>query len=65
MKPDTNRQALIDASIARYRKVLEQMLPDDNATLDQIERAIEDIGKKFTDAIMLINQRKQLEAPHL
>jgi hypothetical protein len=47
MKPDTDRQALIDASIARYRKVLEQMLPDDSATLDQIEKAIEDIGKNI------------------
>lgn len=45
MKPDTDRQAIIDESIARYRKILEQMLPDDNATLDQIEKAIEDIGK--------------------
>jgi len=45
MKPDTDRQAIIDESIARYRKILEQMLLDDNATLDQIEKAIEDIGK--------------------
>src|SRR5580658_2861320 len=45
MKPDTDRQALIDETVARYRKILEAMLPDDNATLDQIEKAIEGIGK--------------------
>lgn len=45
MKPDPDREALIDESIARYRKLLEEQLPDDNATLDQIEQAIEKIGK--------------------
>lgn len=45
MKPDPDRQVLIDQSIARYRKLLEEQLPGDDATLDQIEQAIEKIGK--------------------
>lgn len=34
------------------------------ADADAEGRSMEDIGKRFSDAIMLINQRKQLEAPH-
>ena len=34
------------------------------ADADAQGRTIEDIGKRFSDSIMLINQRKQLEAPH-
>src|SRR5436309_293476 len=45
MNADPDRQAIIDASVARYRKMLERQLPDDNATLEQIEDAIEEIGK--------------------
>ena len=45
LKPDPDRQALIDQTIARFRKLLEEQLPDDNATLDQIEQAIDKIGK--------------------
>lgn len=45
MPTDPDRQALIEQSIARYRKLLEQQLPDDKATLDQIEEAIQEIGK--------------------
>lgn len=45
MNPDLDRQAIIDASMAHYRKMLERQLPDDNATLEQIEDAIEEIGK--------------------
>ena len=45
MKNDPDRQAIIDQSVERYRKMLERQLPDDNATLEQIEDAIEEIGK--------------------
>ncbi len=45
MKPDPDRQALIDQSIARFRKLLEEKLPDDNATFDQIEQSIDKICK--------------------
>ena len=45
MKPDLDRQAIIDQSVERYRKMLEQKFPDDNATLDEIEQAIEEISK--------------------
>lgn len=34
------------------------------ADADAEGRSIEEIGKTFTNAIMLINQKKQLEAPH-
>ena len=34
------------------------------ADCDAQGRSIEDIGKTFTTAIMLVNQKKQLEAPH-
>jgi hypothetical protein len=43
MKPDPDRQALIDQSVLRYRQILEEKLPDDKATLDQIEQALEEI----------------------
>ena len=45
MIPDPDRQAIIDQSVARYRKMLERQLPDDNASLEQIEDAIEEISK--------------------
>jgi hypothetical protein len=59
MKSNPDRQALIDQSVARYRKMLEQQLPDDNATLDQIEDAIEGIGKAVLPDLQqkLTNQR--------
>ena len=45
MNPDPDRQAIIEQSVARYRKMLERQLPDDTATLEQIEDAIEEIGR--------------------
>jgi hypothetical protein len=45
MRNDPDRQAIIDQSVERYRKMLERQLPDDKATLEQIEDAIEEIGK--------------------
>ena len=44
MNADSDRQSIIGASVARYRKMLERELPDDNATLEQIEDAIEEIS---------------------
>ena len=59
MNPDPDRQAIIDASVARYRKMLERQLPDDNATLEQIEDAIEEIGKGMLPDLQekLVNKR--------
>ena len=59
MKSDPDRQALIDQSVARYRKLLEKQLPDDTATLEQIEDAIEEIGKAVLPDLQqkLTNQR--------
>src|SRR5580704_7428599 len=59
MTPDPDRQAVIDETVARYRKILEQMLPDDDATLDQIEQAIEEIGKSVLPDLQekIVNKR--------
>src|SRR4051794_13364359 len=59
MNPDLDRQAIIDASVARYRKMLDRQLPDDNATLEQIEDAIEEIGKGVLPDLQekLVNKR--------
>jgi len=45
MKPDPDRQALIDQMTERFRKKLEEQYTDDTATLEQIEEAVERIGQ--------------------
>ena len=45
MKQDPDRQALIEQMTERFRKQLEEHYTDDNATLEQIEEAVEKIGK--------------------
>lgn len=45
MKPDPDRQVLIDQMTERFRKQLEAEMTDDNATLEQIEEAVDKIGK--------------------
>ena len=59
MIPDPDRQAIIDQSVARYRKMLERQLPDDNASLEQIEDAIEEISKVVMPDLQekLVNKR--------
>jgi hypothetical protein len=44
MSSSLDKQALIDAMLKKMRQQLEEKLPDDTATLDQIEDAVEDIG---------------------
>ena len=44
MPHDAQRQALIDQMTQRFRKTLERQMPDDNATLDEIEEAVDKIG---------------------
>lgn len=44
MNLDPDRQALMEQMTERFRRKLEQAMPDDNATLDQIEEAVEEIG---------------------
>ena len=63
MKPDPDRQALIDQSIARFRKLLEEQLPDDNATLDQIEQAIDKIGKDILPVLQEKVANKRSKKP--
>lgn len=45
MKPDPDRQALIDQMTERFRKKLEAEYTDDNATLEQIEEAVDRVGQ--------------------
>jgi len=57
MKPDPGRQALIDQSVLRYRQILEEKWPDDNATLDQIEQALEAISKEVLPPLQADSHR--------
>lgn len=47
MSTPLDKQALIDAMLQKMRQQLEEKLPDDNATLDQIEDVVEEIGSAF------------------
>jgi hypothetical protein len=47
MSSHLDKQALIDAMLKKMRQQLEEKLPDDNATLDQIEDAVEEIGSEL------------------
>jgi hypothetical protein len=59
MKPDPDRQALIDQMTERFRKKLEEHYTDDTATLEQIEEAVERIGQEILPELQkkLTNQR--------
>ena len=61
MKNNPDRQALIESVMERFKKKLEQEMPDDNATLDQIEDAVDRIGKEILGDLQekLTNQRAQ------
>jgi hypothetical protein len=47
MSTPLDKQVLIDALLKKMRQQLEEKLPDDNATLDQIEDAVEEIGSQL------------------
>lgn len=59
MKKDLDRQVLIEQVLERFKKKLEQEMPDDHATLDQIEDAVDKIGKEVLRDLQekLTNQR--------
>ena len=59
MKPDPDRQALIDQMTERFRKKLEEQYTDDTATLEQIEEAVEKIGQAILPELQqkLTNKR--------
>jgi hypothetical protein len=59
MKPDPDRQALIDQMSARFRAKLEAEMTDDTATLEEIEEAVEKIGNAILPELQnrLTNQR--------
>ncbi len=45
MPANPDRDALIEKTLERLRKQMQLHLPDDNATLDQIEEAVDTIGR--------------------
>jgi hypothetical protein len=47
MHSNPDREALIEETMRQIRKQLEEKLPADTATLDQIEEAVADIGSAF------------------
>src|SRR5689334_4507536 len=59
MPLDPDRQAFIEQMTERFKKALEQQMPDDNATLDQIEEAVDKIGNAILGELQqrLTNQR--------
>lgn len=61
MKRDSDRQAIIDEAVRRYREALEDLLPGENATLDQVETAITEIGHEVFPDLQekLINERNR------
>ena len=61
-KPHPDRQALIEHTLEKLRQQLENQLPDDNATLDQIEAAVgkikEELGRSLQQGLVQ-NRAKQ------
>lgn len=60
-KPDPDRQALIEETLEKLRQQLEQKLPDDFATLDQIEEAVGKIKEEMARTLQqgLVQYRKK------
>src|SRR3712207_6217994 len=61
MPEEKDREALINDALAQLRKKLEQELPGDNATLDDIEEAVTRIGDALQQELQqkLLNRRSQ------
>ena len=64
MKPNPDRQALIDQMTERFRKKLEEQYTDDNATLEQIEEAVERVGKDVLPELQKQWTNKRANKPH-
>jgi hypothetical protein len=60
-KPDTERDALIEEHLQKLRERLKEQLPDDQATLDQIEEAVGRLGREMTQDLQhrLLNRRSK------
>src|SRR5579872_6434143 len=63
MKPDPDRQALIDQMTERFRKKLEEEYTDDTATLEQIEEAVERIGQAILPELQQKLTNKRAKKP--
>ena len=61
MRSDRDREALIEETLKRLRAKLEQDLPAEDATLDQIEEAVEKIGNDVLSDLQerLTNERSK------
>lgn len=59
------RERLIEVVLARYREVLQQRLRDEPRTLDEIEQAVEDIGRIMDDDLerRLLERKEQPTVP--
>jgi uncharacterized protein UPF0236 len=66
MAPDKDREALINDALAQLRKKLEQELPGDNATLDDIEEAVGKIGDALQNELQqkLLQRRSRKPRPN-
>ena len=65
MFPNTDQDALIEAHLQKLRARLKEQLPDEHATLDQIEEAVGRIGREMTQDLQrrLVDKRtKQARA---
>jgi hypothetical protein len=59
------RERLIEAVLARYRELLRQRLADEPQTLDEIEEAVEEIGRAMEEELerRLLRRKQQPEIP--
>ena len=62
-KPDPDRDALIAQLVEKLQKQLQQDLPDDNATFDQIEDAAARIGQEIAKQVQEKLVKKQSQKP--
>lgn len=63
MKPDPDRQALIEQMTECFRKKLEEEYTDDTATLEQIEEAVERIGQAILPELQQKLTTKRAKKP--
>jgi hypothetical protein len=63
MKPDPDRQALIEQMTERFRQKLEEEYTDDTATLEQIEEAVERIGQAILPQLQQKLTNKRAKKP--
>src|SRR5579872_6007304 len=63
MKPDPDRQALIDQILEKLRQKLQAQLPDDTVTLDEIETIAGNLGEELAQDMQRRLTRKRTAKP--